>query len=120
VSTSARGVLGGLLLFFALLLFVEPAGARTIDRKALKQGMTLPEVVQVLGQPDTMQWMSSNGQAVLVVFFETDSSGIRSLFPFVGDTVKGEDGRMFLPLGFVHEGLVGWGRKYYKQLQQPQ
>jgi hypothetical protein len=120
VSSSARGVIGGVLLFFVLLLLVQPVGARTIDRKALKQGMTLPEVVQALGQPDRIQWMSANGQAVLVAFFETDDSGIRSLFPFVGDTVKSEDGRMFLPLGFVHEGLVGWGRKYYKQLQQPQ
>ena len=120
MSSNARGVILFLLLFCVLSVLVEPAGARTIDRKALKQGMTLPEVVQVLGQPDRIQWMSASGQAVLVVFFETDSTGLRSLFPFVGDTVKGEDGRMFLPLGFVHEGLVGWGRKYYKQLQQPQ
>jgi hypothetical protein len=114
-----RGVIRFLLLVCVLWLWIQPASARTIDRKALKQGMTLPEVVQVLGQPERIQWMSANGQAVLVVFFESDDSGMFSLFPFVGDTVKSEDGRKFLPLGFVHEGLVGWGSKYYQQLQQP-
>ena len=119
MNLPARRLLSLLLAVVLFSLVVQPAWAREIDRKALKNGMTLPELVEAFGQPDMMEWVSTNGQTVLVVFFESKDSGVLSLFPTGGDTVRGQDGRSFLPLGFLQEGLVGWGKKFYEQIKQP-
>ena len=104
-----------LLLALGVCLLVPPAWA-DIDRTVLKQGMSLPEVVQAFGQPDAMEWVNFKGQTILVVFFASEDKGLLQGGPFGGDSVKRDDGRTFLPLGFVTDQLTGWGKKFYTQI----
>ena len=108
-----------LLLALGVCLLVPPAWA-DIDRTVLKKGMSLPEVVQAFGQPDSMEWVNFKGQAILVVFFATEDKGFLQGGPFGGDTVKRDDGQTFLPLGFVTDQLTGWGKKFYTQIKSPE
>lgn len=95
------------------------AVARDLDWKALKKGMSLPDVIQTFGQPDRMEWINASGQPVLFLFYETEDK--RTLLqPFGKDVLKETDGRSFLPLGFVTERLAGWGKKFYIRLKSPQ
>ena len=112
-----RGAVPALILLLALgvCLLGAPAWA-DIDRTALKQGMSLPEVVQAFGQPDAMEWVNFKGQTILVVFFASADKGLLQGGPMGGDTVKRDDGRTFLPLGFVTDQLTGWGKKFYTQI----
>jgi len=114
VNKAVRGVF--LIAFLICWLGADMAWSRDLDRKALKPGMTLPEVVQAFGQPDSMEWMDVQGQAVLFVFFESEDRSVLSLFPMWRDTINVEDGRSLLPLGFVTEKLAGWGKKFYIQM----
>ena len=100
--------------------FLTPPSWADIDRTLLKQGMSLPEVVQAFGQPDSIEWVNSKGQAILFVFFETPDKGFLQGGPIGGDTIKRDDGRTFLPLGFVTEQLTGWGKKFYIQIKTPE
>ena len=104
-----------LLLALGVCLLVPPAWA-DIDRTVLKKGMSLPEVVQAFGQPDAMEWVNFKGQTILVVFFASADKGLLQGGPMGGDTVKRDDGRAFLPLGFVTDQLTGWGKKFYTQI----
>ena len=104
-----------LLLALGVSLLAPPAWA-DIDRTVLKKGMSLPEVVQAFGQPDAMEWVNFKGQTILVVFFASEDKGLLQGGPFGGDTVKRDDGRTFLPLGFVTDQLTGWGKKFYTQI----
>ena len=104
-----------LLLALGVCLLVPPAWA-DIDRTVLKKGMSLPEVVQAFGQPDAMEWVNFKGQTILVVFFASEDKGLLQGGPFGGDSVKRDDGRTFLPLGFVTDQLTGWGKKFYTQI----
>jgi hypothetical protein len=97
------------VVFLASWLLSSASWAADLDRKALKQGLSLPEVVQAIGQPDHIEWLNVQGQAVLFVFYDTDGK----------DVIKGEDGRTFLPLGFVTERLAGWGKRFYEQAKSP-
>jgi len=108
-----------LLLALGVCLLVPPAWA-DIDRTVLKKGMSLPEVVQAFGQPDSMEWVNFKGQAILVVFFATEDKGFLQGGPLGGDTVKRDDGQTFLPLGFVTDQLTGWGKKFYTQIKSPE
>ena len=103
------------LLALGSCLLAAPTWA-DIDRSALKQGMSLPEVVQAFGQPDAMEWVNFKGQTILVVFFASADKGLLQGGPMGGDTVKRDDGRTFLPLGFVTDQLTGWGKKFYTQI----
>jgi len=116
----ARVLIAKALMVLALTayLFALPVWA-AIDRSELKQGMSLPEVVHAFGQPDSMEWINFKGQAILVVFFATEDKGFLQGGPFGGDTVKREDGRTFLPLGFVTDQLTGWGKKFYLKITSP-
>ncbi len=133
VHTPARGAtrgasveemlkrLGNVLMVLAVVGYVSQAPSwAAIDRSLLKKGMSLPEVVHAFGQPDSMEWVNFKGQAILVVFFATEDKGILQGGPFGGDTVKREDGRTFLPLGFVTDQLTGWGKKFYLQITSPE
>ena len=93
-----------------------PAG---LDRSALKKGMTLPEVVEAFGQPDKMEWVSVKGQPVLFAFYPTEDQ-IALLHPFGKDVLTLEDGRVYIPLGFVTERLAGWGKKFYERSKFPE
>jgi hypothetical protein len=104
-----------LLLALGVCLLGAPTWA-DIDRTALKQGMSLPEVVQAFGQPDAMEWVNFKGQTILVVFFASEDKGLLQGGPMGGDTVKRNDGRTFLPLGFVTDQLAGWGKKFYTKI----
>lgn len=112
-----RGAVPALIILLALgvCLLGAPAWA-DIDRTALKQGMSLPEVVQAFGQPDAMEWVNFKGQTILVVFFASADKGLLQGGPMGGDTVQRDDGRTFLPLGFVTDQLTGWGKKFYTQI----
>jgi hypothetical protein len=114
VNKVVRGVV--LIAFLSCWLGAGTAWPRDLDRKALQPGMTLPEVVQAFGQPDSMEWMDVQGQAVLFVFFESEDRSVLSVFPMWRDTIKVQDGRSLLPLGFVTEKLAGWGKKFYIQM----
>jgi len=107
------------LLALGVSLLAPPAWA-DIDRTVLKKGMSLPEVVQAFGQPDAMEWVNFKGQTILVVFFASEDKGLLQGGPFGGDTVKRDDGRTFLPLGFVTDQLTGWGKKFYTQITSPE
>ena len=107
------------LLALGVSLLAPPAWA-DIDRTVLKKGMSLPEVVQAFGQPDSMEWVNFKGQAILVVFFATEDKGFLQGGPLGGDTVKRDDGQTFLPLGFVTDQLTGWGKKFYTQIKSPE
>lgn len=104
-----------LLLALGIWLLAPPAWAE-IDRAALKIGMSLPDVVQAFGLPDSMEWVNFKGQTILVVFFASEDKGLLQGGPLGGDTVKRDDGRTFLPLGFVTDQLTGWGKKFYTQI----
>ncbi len=108
-----------LLLALGVCFLTAPAWA-DIDRTVLKKGMSLPEVVQAFGQPDSMEWVNFKGQAILVVFFATEDKGFLQGGPLGGDTVKRDDGQTFLPLGFVTDQLTGWGKKFYTQIKSPE
>jgi hypothetical protein len=108
-----------LLLALGVCLLVPPTWAE-IDRAALKKGMSLPDVVQAFGQPDSMEWVNFKGQTILVVFFATKDKGLLQGGPLGGDTVKRDDGQTFLPLGFVTDQLTGWGKKFYTQITSPE
>ena len=114
----------GLLVVTALALGgpAVPTWAGDLDRDALKVGMTLSEVVETFGQPVRMEWVNMKGQAVFVLFYESEDRDLLKLQagPIGGDTIKGEDGRTVLPLGFVTGRLAGWGRKFYKQVKFPE
>jgi hypothetical protein len=84
--------------------------AESLDKDALKIGMTLADVVESFGQPLRLEWVNFKGQAVLFLFYPYDG-----LF----DGLKQEDGRKSIPLGFVTEKLSGWGRKFYEQTKLP-
>ena len=108
-----------LLLALGVCLLAPPAWA-DIDRAALKKGMSLPDVVQAFGLPDSMEWVNFKGQTILVVFFASEDKGLLQGGPLGGDTVKRDDGRTFLPLGFVTDQLTGWGKKFYTQITSPE
>ncbi len=103
-------------------LAAVPAGARDLDRSALKPGMTLNEAVQAFGQPDAIEWVNAKGQAVFFLFFENEGKDLLKLQagPIGGDVITRDDGRTYLPLGFVTERLAGWGKKYYQQIKSPE
>ena len=88
-----------------------------VDRSVLKKGMSLPEVVQSFGLPDSIEWVNFQGQAILFVFFETADKGILQGGPFGGDTITRDNGRTALPLGFMTDQLAGWGKKFYFQFK---
>lgn len=112
-------VTGFLLTVLVVGLAALPAGARDLDRGALNQGMTLNEAVQAFGQPDAIEWVNAKGQAVFFMFFENEGKDLLKLQagPIGGDVITRDDGRTYLPLGFVTERLSGWGKKYYKQIK---
>ena len=93
--------------------------AAVLDRNALKKGMTLPEVVEAFGQPDQIEWVNANGQPVLFVFYPTEDQ-VALLHPFGKDVLTLEDGRVYIPLGFVTERLAGWGKKFYERTKFPE
>jgi len=98
---------------------VPIAWADGLNPDLLKTGMTLPDVVQVFGQPNRMEWVNQKGTPVLFLFYPTeDRFSLRR--PFGNDLVTLEDGRTYTPLGFVTETLAGWGRKFYDQTRVPQ
>ena len=97
--------------------FLTPPSWADMNRTLLKTGMSLPEAVQAFGQPDSIEWVNSQGQPILFVFFETADKNFLQGGPMGGDTVKRDDGRTVLPLGFVAERLAGWGKKFYIQLK---
>jgi hypothetical protein len=103
---------------FALwgLVFAFPSWA-VVDRSVLKKGMTLPEVVESFGLPDSIEWVNFQGQAILFVFFETADKGLLQGGPLGGDTVTRDNGRTALPLGFMTDQLAGWGKRYYFQFK---
>jgi len=103
-------------------LAAAPAGARDLDRSALKPGLTLNEAVQAFGQPDAIEWVNAKGQGVFFLFFENEGKDLLKLQagPIGGDVVTRDDGRTYLPLGFVTERLAGWGKKYYQQIKPPE
>ena len=103
------------VLVLLACVFSLPSWAN-VDRTLLKKGMSLPEVVHAFGQPDSMEWVNFKGQTILVVFFATEDKGFLQGGPFGGDTVKRDDGRTFLPLGFVTDQLTDWGKKFYIQI----
>jgi hypothetical protein len=88
-----------------------------VDRSVLKTGMTLPEVVQSFGLPDSIEWVNFQGQAILFVFFETADKGFLQGGPLGGDTITRENGRTALPLGFITDQLAGWGKRFYFQVK---
>jgi hypothetical protein len=113
-----RALLAKTLMVLALVTYLLQAPVWAgIDRSVLKKGMSLPEVVQAFGLPDSMEWVNSQGQPILFVFFETEDKGFFQGGPLGGDTIKREDGRRFLPLGFLTEQLAGWGKKFYIQFK---
>jgi hypothetical protein len=79
--------------------------------------MSLPEVVQSFGLPDSMEWVNYQGQSILFVFFETADKGFLQGGPFGGDTITRENGRTALPLGFMTDQLAGWGKRFYFQFK---
>ena len=96
------------------------AWADSLDRDALKQGMTLNEVVQIFGQPVRMEWVNMKGQGVFFLFYD-DEDCLLCLGPILDrDLLKQDDGRTVLPMGFVTEQLAGWGRKFYQQIKFPE
>jgi hypothetical protein len=115
-------VTGFLLTVLVVGLAAAPAGARDLDRSALKPGLTLNEAVQAFGQPDAIEWVNAKGQAVFFLFFENEGKDLLKLQagPIGGDVVTRDDGRTYLPLGFVTERLAGWGKKYYEQIKSPE
>lgn len=96
-----------------------PAWARDLNRDLLEKGMTLSEAIQTFGQPVRMEWVNLRGQAVFFLFYEAEDCAL-CLGPLDRDVLKHEDGRVFLPLGFVTEQLAGWGRKFYRQVKFPE
>jgi hypothetical protein len=94
-----------------------PLSWAVVDRSLLKKGMTLPEVVQAFGQPDSMEWVNFKGQAILFVFFETPDKGFFQGGPVGGDTITRDNGRTALPLGFMTDQLAGWGKRFYFQFK---
>ena len=107
-----------MVLVFALwgFAFALPSWALA-DRSVLKQGMSLPEVVQSFGLPDSIEWVNFQGQAILFVFFETADQGFFQGGPLGGDTVTRDNGRTALPLGFMTDQLAGWGKRFYFQFK---
>jgi hypothetical protein len=97
----------------------DTASARDLNRDLLKKGMTLSETIQAFGQPVRMEWVNLSGQAVFFLFYEAEDCAL-CLGPLDRDLLKHEDGRTFLPLGFVAEQLAGWGRKFYRQVKFPE
>jgi len=95
------------------------AYARDLDRTLLKKGMTLSETVQTFGQPVRMEWVNLRGQPVFFLFYEAEDCAL-CVGPLDRDVLKHEDGRTFLPLGFVTDQLAGWGRKFYQQVKFPE
>jgi len=94
-----------------MLSVVAPAAwAQSSGEDLLKKGMTLPMVIQTFGQPVEMEWVNLKGKPVLFIFYPTDQA----------DAVVRQDGRMLLPLGFVAEGLAGWGKDFYDRHKFPQ
>jgi hypothetical protein len=113
--------LSKVLMVLAVVGYVSQAPLwAAVDRSELKKGMSLPQVVQAFGLPASMEWVNFKGQAILVVFFESEDKGFFQGGPLGGDTVKREDGRTFLPLGFVTDQLTGWGKKFYLQITSPE
>jgi hypothetical protein len=94
-------------------------GGTGLDRNALKKGMALPEVVEAFGQPDRMEWLNVKGQPVLFLFYPSQDQ-IALLHPLGKDVLTLEDGRVYIPLGFVTERLAGWGKKFYEQSKFPE
>src|SRR2546428_3635538 len=107
-------VIGILLIGVPLWGYALDGMAAALDRNALKKGMTLPEVVAAFGQPEQMEWVNTKGQPMLFVFYPTDDQ-IALLHPFGKDVLTLEDGRVYIPLGFVTERLAGWGKKFYER-----
>ena len=95
----------------ALFLAVAPAArADDLNRDLLRKGMSLHDVIQTFGQPTQLEWVNVRGTPILVIFYPTDKS----------DAVfRATDNRTFLPLGFVAEGLTGWGRDFYEEIKSP-
>ena len=98
----------------AVLLSVaaQAAWAQDINRNLLKKGMSLNDVVLTFGQPAQIEWVNLSGTAVLFIFYPTDKSG--------DAVVRQQDGRLFLPMGFVTETLAGWGKDFYEKNRSPQ
>jgi hypothetical protein len=112
-------VIAILLIGVPLWGYVLGGMAAALDRNALKKGMTLPEVVEAFGQPDQMEWVNAKGQPMLFVFYPTEDQ-IALLHPFGKDVLTLEDGRVYIPLGFVTERLAGWGKKFYERTKFPE
>jgi hypothetical protein len=107
------GRIGGIGVFVLTVLvycLVAGQGWAMIDKDALKEGMSLPDVVEAFGQPARVEWVNLKGQPMLFLFYPYDG---------FFDGLKQEDGGKVLPLGFVAEKLSGWGRKFYEQAKSP-
>jgi hypothetical protein len=115
---SMANAVGKMVLVFAFwgFVFAVPSWA-VVDRSVLKKGMSLPEVVQSFGLPDSIEWVNFQGQAILFVFFETADKGFFQGGPFGGDTITQDNGRTALPLGFMTDQLAGWGKRFYFQFK---
>jgi hypothetical protein len=115
---SVANSIAKMILVFALwgFVFALPSWA-VVDRSVLKKGMTLPEVVQSFGVPDSIEWVNFQGQAILFVFFETPDKGFFQGGPVGGDTITRDNGRTALPLGFMTDQLAGWGKRFYFQFK---
>jgi hypothetical protein len=100
-----------LCVAIAVMLSVAAPAAWTqdINPDLLKKGMTLNDVVRMFGQPTQMEWVNLKGTAVLFLFYPTDKP----------DAVFRRDGRTFLPMGFVTDGLAGWGKEFYEAVRSP-
>ena len=97
----------------AVLLSVaaQAAWAQDINRDLIKKGMSLNDVVMTFGQPAQIEWVNLSGTAVLFIFYPTDKSD--------DAVVRQQDGRLFLPMGFVTETLAGWGKDFYEENRAP-
>ena len=95
-----------------LALVAAPAvWADDLNGDLLKKGMSLNDVVLTFGQPAQIEWVNLSGTAVLFIFYPTDQSDA---------VVRQQDGRLFLPMGFVTESLAGWGKDFYEENRPPQ
>jgi hypothetical protein len=95
-----------------LVVVAAPAvWAGDLNPDLLKKGMSLNDVILTFGQPVQIEWVNLRGTAVLFIFYPTGQSD---------DAVVLQDGRLLLPLGFVTEGLAGWGKNFYEKNRSPQ
>ena len=107
------------LCLLVVLVVVSQAWAGPINKDQLKPGMTLTETINTFGQPLQMEWLNVSGQAMLFMFYESETCALCLEAVTGQDVIVQPDGRVVIPLGFTFNGLSGWGKKYYEGVKLP-